>query len=179
MIDRVAVVAGARTPFAKLNGELAEFTALDLSVHAVDGLMDRYGIEPAEVDQLVWGIVGVDPRTPHLAREVAFSTRLAVETRSVTVTDNCITSLTAVEQVVDAIGQGRAKAAIAGGWNPSRTRPSCCPGVGRVGWWLSAALAGGGIVWRRSQRSDRVTSLPSSPRSKNRRPGCRWANTPN
>lgn len=112
---RVAVVAGARTPFARIGGALATHTALDLSVHAVDGLLGRSEIDPDAVDQLVWGIVAVDPRVPHLAREVAFASRLAASTRSVTVTDNCITSITGIEAVATAIASGRAETGIAGG----------------------------------------------------------------
>lgn len=113
--SRVAVVAGARTPFARMNGELRDHTALDLSTIAVDGLLDRNGLDPSTVDTMAWGIVGVDPRVPHLAREVAFSTRLPSTVRAVTVTDNCITSISGIELVADAIRDGRASAGIAGG----------------------------------------------------------------
>jgi acetyl-CoA acetyltransferase family protein len=52
---------------------------------------------------------------PHLAREVNFASRLPDSVRSVTVTDNCITSITAIESVHDAITGGRIRVGIAGG----------------------------------------------------------------
>ncbi|MGI9648101.1 MAG: acetyl-CoA C-acyltransferase [Acidimicrobiia bacterium] len=112
---RVAVVAGARTPFAKAGAQLRKHRALDLGVHAVDGLLDRADIDPSIVDTLVYGIVVVDARVPHLAREVNFKSRLPDSTRSLTITDNCITSASGIELVVDSIRAGRAEVGIAGG----------------------------------------------------------------
>lgn len=112
---RIAVVAGARTPFAKIGGQLAEHTARSLSVHAVDGLLGSAGIDPGAIDRIAWGIVAVDPRMPHLAREVVFGSNLDASTRAVTLTDNCITSVTGIESVAAAITSGIAGVGIAGG----------------------------------------------------------------
>jgi len=112
---RVAVIAGARTPFAKAGAQLRQHRALDLGVHAVDGLLDKADVDPAIVDTLVYGIVVLDARVPHLAREVNFKSRLPDSTRSLTITDNCITSASGIELVVDSIRAGRAEVGIAGG----------------------------------------------------------------
>jgi len=113
--ERVAVVGGARTPFAKAGTHLKEKTALELGAHSVDGALSKLDLDPAVVDQLVYGIVTVDARVPHLAREVNFASRLPDTVRSVTVTDNCITSITAIESVRDSIIAGRTRVGIAGG----------------------------------------------------------------
>ena len=129
---RVAVIGGARTPFAKAGTALKERTALELASHSVDGALDKLALDPELVDQLVYGIVTLDARVPHLAREVNFSSRLPNSVRSVTVTDNCITSITAIESIHDAITAGRSRVGIAGGvesmsnpsvlWSRSSTR---------------------------------------------------------
>ena len=115
MTERVAVVGGARTPFAKAGTYLKDHTALELGTHSVDGALSKLDLDPDVVDQLVYGIVTVDARVPHLAREVNFSSRLPDSVRSVTVADNCITSVTAIEAVHDAIVSGRTSVGIAGG----------------------------------------------------------------
>ncbi len=115
MSERVAIVGGARTPFAKAGTYLKERTALELGTHSVDGALAKLDLDPDTVDQLVYGIVAVDARVPHLAREVNFTSSLPDSVRSVTVTDNCITSVTAIEAVHDAILAGRSKVGIAGG----------------------------------------------------------------
>jgi acetyl-CoA acetyltransferase family protein len=113
--ERIAVVGGARTPFAKAGTALKDRTALELGAHAVDGALTKLDLDPDFVDQLAYGIVTVDARVPHLAREINFSSRLPDTVRSVTITDNCITSISAIESVHDAIAAGRSRVGIAGG----------------------------------------------------------------
>jgi acetyl-CoA acetyltransferase family protein len=108
-------VGGARTPFVKAATSFKHHTALDLSVHAVNGLFDKIDVNPNVVDQLAWGIVVLDPRVPHLAREVNFKSKLPDGVRSITTTDNCITSATNIQIIADAIARGRAEVGIAGG----------------------------------------------------------------
>lgn len=112
---RVAVVGGARTPFAKAGTHLKGHTALDLATHAVDGVLEKHGLDPELVDELVYGIVVLDPRAPQFAREVNFRSKLPARARSYTITDNCITGITAISNVADSIASGRARIGIAGG----------------------------------------------------------------
>lgn len=115
MSTRVAVMGGIRTPFTKAGAAFKDYSPLQLAVHAVNGLLERQHLDPASVEELVFGIVLVDPRTPHFAREVNLASRLPRSVRALTVTDNCITSASAVAAVSDAISNGRAEVGIAGG----------------------------------------------------------------
>ncbi len=74
--SRVAILGGARTPFAKALTALRGRSALDLAVHSVDGLLEKQELDPASVDELVYGITVLEPRLPQFAREVVFSSRL-------------------------------------------------------------------------------------------------------
>ena len=112
---RVAVVGGARTPFAKAATRFKSYSALDLAMHSIDGLLEKHKIDPASIEELVYGIVTVNPRIPHLAREAVLRGTLRDETRALTVTDNCITGLSAIKIVHDEIVAGRAEVGIAGG----------------------------------------------------------------
>ena len=112
---RIAVVGGARTPFAKAGTHLKNHRALDLATHSVDGLIEKLGLDPAAVDELVYGIVTLDPRVPQLAREINFASNLPSSVRSYTIVDNCITGITAISNVADSIAAGRARVGIAGG----------------------------------------------------------------
>jgi acetyl-CoA acetyltransferase len=67
---RVAIVGGARTPFAKAGTVFKKYPALDLATHAINGLLEKQKLDPKAVDELVFGIVVLDPRVPHLAREI-------------------------------------------------------------------------------------------------------------
>ena len=112
---RVAVVGGARTPFVKAGTVFRKHSALDLSIHAVNGLLEKQELDPNSVDELVYGITVLDPRLPHLAREVVFSSRLPASARALTVIDNCIAGTSAITSVFDSIVAGRAEIGLAGG----------------------------------------------------------------
>ncbi|MDX1514145.1 MAG: acetyl-CoA C-acyltransferase [Gammaproteobacteria bacterium] len=112
---RVVVAAGARTPFAKAGTAFRDRTALELAVHAVDGVLEKFSVDPRTVDALYFGIVVADPRRPQFAREVCFGSRLPAAVRAVTLVDNCITGLSAVSALLCAIRDGRAALGIAGG----------------------------------------------------------------
>lgn len=112
---RVAVVGGARTPFAKAGTVFKKYSALRLAVHSVNGLLEKQELDPHTVDELVYGITVVDPLIPHLAREVVFSSGLPSKVRALTVTDNCITGISAIASIYDSIVAGRAEIGIAGG----------------------------------------------------------------
>lgn len=138
--NRVAVVAGARTPFVKAGTVFKRYSALQLAVHAVEGLLNLHHLNRQRVDELVFGIVVLDPRISHLAREVVFASALPSVVRALTVTDNCISGLSAITYVHDSIESGRANAGIAGG-TESMSNPAVLfrPQASRV--FLDAGLA--------------------------------------
>lgn len=115
MTARVAIVGGARTPFAKSFTVFKERSALELSAHAVDGLLEMQDLDPASVDELAFGITVLEPRKPQFAREVVFSSRLPSEVRAVTLGNNCITGTSAITSIYRSIVSGRAEVGIAGG----------------------------------------------------------------
>lgn len=112
---RVAIVGGARTPFVKAMGVLKNQTADDLSVAAVNGLLERTGVDVKDVDFLTWGITVVDSRIPNMARQVILRSNLTPYTQALTVTDNCISGTSAIQNVYHQIKEGRIEVGIAGG----------------------------------------------------------------
>ena len=70
--QRVAIVAGARTPFAKAGKAFKGLGPLKLGTHAVKGLIERHDLEPASVEALAFGVVVPEPGRPNLAREIVF-----------------------------------------------------------------------------------------------------------
>ena len=112
---RIAIISGARTPFARAGAGLKRRSALELAVHAVNGALEMSGLDPASVDELQFGIVVVTPRIPQFSREVCFASRLPAGVRALTLVDNCITGISAVSALSDSILQGRAELGIAGG----------------------------------------------------------------
>jgi acetyl-CoA acetyltransferase family protein len=112
---RVAIVSGLRTPFVRAGTVLRELSARDLAVHCVDALLEHTELPAEQVGELIFGNVVVDPRMPHLAREIVLASRLPAAVRALTVIDNCITGASAIGAVVAGINSGRSEIAIAGG----------------------------------------------------------------
>ena len=115
MDRRVAIVAGARTPFVKSGKQLADMGPLQLANRAVRGLIERHEIDPAWIDALVFGVVVPEPGRPNLAREIVFDNDLPRSIEGQTISSYCITGLRAITSVADAIAAGRIEAGIAGG----------------------------------------------------------------
>jgi acetyl-CoA acetyltransferase family protein len=112
---RIAIVDGLRTPFVRAGTVFRNYSARDLAVHAVDSLLDHAQWPAEQVDELVFGNVILDPRMPHLAREIVFASRLPVGVRALTIVDNCITGISAIAGIMADIETGRAHVGIAGG----------------------------------------------------------------
>ncbi len=112
---RIAVVEGVRTPFARAGTVFKDYDAKALAVHAVDALLDRAELPGEHVDELIFGNVVLDPRAPHLAREIVFASLLPASVRALTIVDNCITGTSAIGAVMADIHTGRAEVGIAGG----------------------------------------------------------------
>src|SRR5262245_10431851 len=76
MPSRVAIVRGLRTPFAKSGTVYARLTALDLGKMAVAELIERSGIDPKTVQEVVFGNVIPSVKAPNIAREIVLGTGL-------------------------------------------------------------------------------------------------------
>lgn len=120
---RVALIAGARTPFAKAGTVFKKYSPLDLGVHAVKGLIEKHELDPEIIDELVYGIVIYDPKIPNIAREIVFKTSLPPTVRAHTVSNNCITGIHAITAIYDSIIHGRSEIGIAGGTDSMSNPP--------------------------------------------------------
>ena len=113
--QRVAIVAGARTPFVKSGQAFAALGPLALAKHAVRGLLERHEVDPAGIEAMAFGVVVAEPGKPNLAREIVLETGLPAAIEAQTVSSYCITGLRTATIIADAIGRGRISAGIAGG----------------------------------------------------------------
>lgn len=113
--ERVAVVAGLRTPFAKRGTAYAHLSALDLAKLCVSELLSRTGIAPDDIDQVVYGQVVPSMTAPNIAREVVLGTGMPPGIEAFSVSRACATSYQAVASATEAMLTGTIESAIAGG----------------------------------------------------------------
>jgi acetyl-CoA acyltransferase len=121
--DRIAVVSGIRTPFAKQSTAFISTPAVDLGKLAVKALMDKTDIDPKLIDQVVFGQVVLMPEAPNIAREIVLGTGMDIGTDAYSVTRACATSFQTTANVVESIMAGTIDIGIAGGADSSSVLP--------------------------------------------------------
>src|SRR5262245_13510433 len=92
-VERVAIVAGARTPFVRAGKAFASLGPLELAKHAVHGLIERHTVDARRVDALAFGVVVPERGKPNLAREIVLEGGLPAGIEAQTVSSYCITGL--------------------------------------------------------------------------------------
>ncbi|HUF66078.1 MAG TPA: acetyl-CoA C-acyltransferase FadI [Gemmatimonadaceae bacterium] len=113
--QRVAIIEGVRTPFARSGTSLRSLTALELGKLCVAELIQRADVNPKEVEALVFGTVIPDPITPNIAREIALMPMLPKGVQAFTVSRACTSANQAITDAADQIALGHVDVAIAGG----------------------------------------------------------------
>ncbi|MCU1230502.1 MAG: 3-ketoacyl-CoA thiolase [Acidobacteria bacterium] len=112
---RVAVVRGLRTPFAKSGTHYARLTALDLGKMVVTELLERSGIDPMSVQELIFGNVIPFVKAPNIAREIVLGTGLPRRIPGYTISKACTSANQAITSGADLIFRGYADVVVAGG----------------------------------------------------------------
>jgi acetyl-CoA acyltransferase len=112
---RVAVVRGLRTPFAKSGTHYAHLSALDLGKLVVAELVQRSGINPSEINEVVFGNVIPSVKAPNIAREIVLGTGLPRSIPGYSVSKACASANQAITAASDMIFRGYADTVVAGG----------------------------------------------------------------
>ncbi|CAI1733226.1 Acetyl-CoA acetyltransferase [Serratia entomophila] len=111
----VVIVAATRTPVGGFHGALAPLTAVELGTVVVKALLERSGVPPQQVDEVILGQVLTAGCGQNPARQTALNAGLPDAVPVLTVNKVCGSGLKAVQLAVQAIRCGDAEAVIAGG----------------------------------------------------------------
>ncbi|HEY8849998.1 MAG TPA: acetyl-CoA C-acyltransferase FadI [Thermoanaerobaculia bacterium] len=114
-MSRVAIVQGLRTPFAKSGTHYAHLSALDLGKIVVTELIERSGVDPMTIQEVVFGNVIPSVKAPNIAREIVLGTGLPRKIPGYTVGKACASANQAITSAADMIFRGYADTVIAGG----------------------------------------------------------------
>ena len=114
-MKRVAILGGARIPFARANTAYQEFDNQDMLTAAFKALVDRFGLKNQRIGEVAAGAVIKHSRDWNLARESVLGSGLHPETPAYDLQRACGTSLSAVAQLGARIALGEIDCAIAGG----------------------------------------------------------------
>ena len=115
MNKEVVIVAAVRTPIGSFGGALKEFSAPALGAIAIRGALERAGVSPAQVEEVLMGCVLQGNLGQAPARQAARGAGLPDEVVCTTVNKVCASGLKAVVQGAQAIALGDAGIVVAGG----------------------------------------------------------------
>ncbi|MDB2386403.1 acetyl-CoA C-acyltransferase FadI [Shewanella sp.] len=121
--ERIAIVSGLRTPFAKQATAFHGVSALDMGKMVVNELITRSELDPKLIEQLVYGQVVQMPAAPNIAREIVLGTGMNISTDAYSVTRACATSFQSTVNVAESILTGNMEIGIAGGSDSSSVLP--------------------------------------------------------
>ena len=114
---RETVIVGAvRTPVGKRNGGLADQHAADLSALVLNELLERTGVDPDVVDDVVWGCVSqVGDQSSNIGRYAVLAAGWPETIPGTTVNRACGSSQQALDFAVQAVMSGQQDVVVAGG----------------------------------------------------------------
>jgi acetyl-CoA C-acetyltransferase len=114
-MERVAIVASVRTPIGKFLGAFSDLPAADLGAVASRGVLERAGLGPGDVDELIYGNARQAGGGPNMARQVLMKTGIPQERPAFTVNQACGSGIQAILLATERIRLGRARIVLAGG----------------------------------------------------------------
>lgn len=109
------IVDGVRTPFAKMGTTLAGCQADELGRTAVAALLARTGVDPALIDEVVFGCVGNPAEAANVGRVIALRAGVPESVPAITVSRNCASGFEAITQAADKAAAGRGDIFLVGG----------------------------------------------------------------
>ena len=110
------IVEAVRTPVGKRGGALSSVHPADLGAHALSALMERTGVDPGAVEDVVFGCIDtVGPQSTDIARTAWLTAGLPEHVPGVTIDRQCGSSQQAVHFAAQAVLSGTADLVVAGG----------------------------------------------------------------
>jgi len=121
--EDIYLIAALRTPIGKFGGALASLTAPQLGVASAKATIERSGIDPNGIDEVIFGNARQAGVGPNVARQIAVKSGLRHEVPAYTVNQACGSGLRAIMNAADQIRLGHARVVLAGGTESMSNTP--------------------------------------------------------
>src|ERR1700751_5282370 len=126
------IVSAVRTPVGTFGGAFADVPATELGAHAVRAAIERAGIDPNQIDEVLLGCVLQAGLGQNPARQTALAAGIPKEVPATTINMLCGSGLKAVALASQIIRAGDAEIVVAGGMESMSQAPYLLPS-GRFG----------------------------------------------
>ncbi len=127
-MTEVVIVSAARTAIGKFGGTLAKIAAPELGSRVIRAVLERGGVKPSAVDEVIMGQVLAAGSGQNPARQAQIKAGLPVEVPALTINKVCGSGLKAVMLAANAIAAGAAEIVVAGGQENMSAAPHVLPG---------------------------------------------------
>ena len=125
--DPIVIVGAARTPIGGFQGDFASLAASDLGAVAIKAAVERAGVAPADVDELIFGNCLMAGQGQAPARQASLKAGLPLSTNCTTLSKMCGSAMKATMLAHDAIIAGSADIMVAGGMESMTNAPYLLP----------------------------------------------------
>ena len=115
MTERIAIINGLRTPFAKAEGALKYISADNLAAPVFKEVVIQAGLKPSDIDEVILGNVAQPANAANISRVVALKSGLPNEVSAFTVHRNCASGMEALSTAVGRLLTDEADIVLAGG----------------------------------------------------------------
>lgn len=126
-MTEVVIVGAARTAVGKFGGMYTGVSAVDLGVTAAKATMERAGVDPSQVDEVILGNVLGAGLGQNVARQVQVHAGIPVESNAFTVNKVCASGLKSVMLAAQAVKCGDSRIVLAGGTENMTDAPYLAP----------------------------------------------------
>ncbi|WP_323007104.1 acetyl-CoA C-acyltransferase family protein [Pseudorhodobacter sp.] len=124
----IVILSGARTAIGTFGGSLSGFAPIDLAAHASRAAIERAGIRPDQIGQVVFGhVINTEPRDMYISRVAAINAGIPDTTPAMNVNRLCGSGAQAVVSATQALMLGDADFALAGGAECMSRSPHILP----------------------------------------------------
>src|SRR4249919_1483507 len=123
------ILGTARTPFGKMGGTLSSLDATDLGGHAISAALERSGVAPEQVEQVVFGQVLQAGQGQIPSRQAQIKGGIPKEVPSETINKVCASGMRSVGLADMAIRAGDTEVAVTGGMESMSKAPYLLPGA--------------------------------------------------
>ena len=123
MSETIVIVSATRTPMGSFQGDFTPLSANELGGVAIKAAVEKAGLQPQQVDEVIFGNVLTAGQGQAPARQAAIKAGLPISTGAVTLNKVCGSAMKAVMLAADAIKAGSASVVVAGGMESMTNAP--------------------------------------------------------
>jgi acetyl-CoA C-acetyltransferase len=114
-LNDVYILSAVRTPIGKFGGSLASMSAADMGALAAKSAIESAGIEPAQIEETIFGNARQAGGGPNPARQISIRSGVPQEVPAYTVNKACASGLKSIALAYQEIATGNLECVLAGG----------------------------------------------------------------